>query len=73
MCPQITDFINGKLSVGEEPLPNYRKVRQLVVAVNEEKKLAMSENAVEIEAQGRELNGPRIRAIYPGFQPFRQL
>ena len=47
----ITEFINGRLSKGEEPQPNYRKVKQLVEIANEEKKLALSDVALEFEAR----------------------
>jgi len=48
---QITEYINGRLSQGEEPQPNFRKVKQLVEIANEERKLAMPDYAVELEAK----------------------
>ena len=43
---------NWSFCKGEEPQPNFRKVKQLVEIANEEKKLAMPDYAVELEAKG---------------------
>ena len=48
----MNDKKNWSFCKGEEPQPNFRKVKQLVEIANEEKKLAMPDYAVELEAKG---------------------